>query len=278
MVVLKAYLDDSGSADDPTHSCITIAGYVSTVDGWDWFEHHWPRVLRRYNVPYLHMKELWNREGIYKEMKETAGAETDFLAECIQTIQIATEFHVSATVRLADLCEFNKETRLKLEPSALALYGCLIELRSKYPDSGIEIFIDNITKPYLTIDKGRVYARLDTHTDLKVDSLMIASIGEGNSFKNILPIQAADFTAYEIRKHCEEHKTFKPTEESRVLGEQLNTSYLEWEIDFIRKNNRNPRNRMSARMLSAWPPAKGYIWDKALIMGAHINRHKNGWS
>ncbi len=114
---------------------------------------------------------------------------------------------------------------------------------------------------------------------MKVGSFTIEPLGESDSFRNILPIQAADFTAYEIRKHCEEHKTFNPPEEMRVLGEPLNTAYLEWEIDFRRHNNdRPPRSRMSARMLSAWPPARGYIWDKTLIMGAHVSRHKNGWT
>ena len=59
MALVKVYLDDAGSPNDPAHSCVTVAGYVSTASGWDWFyETHWPQMLATHEVPYLHMKEF----------------------------------------------------------------------------------------------------------------------------------------------------------------------------------------------------------------------------
>jgi hypothetical protein len=277
MAILKAYFDDSGDPKDPKHSCVTIAGYVSTVEGWDWFEHHWPEVMTRHGVPYLHMKELWDREGTYKTLKATPHAETEFLIDCIKTIQIAAEFCVSSTIRLADLEVFNSETGLALEPLALALYGCLVGLREEYPDAGIEIFVDRMTKPHLTIDVAEQYARSDTYADLKVDNLLIAPLAKGDSFRNILPIQAADLMAYEVRKNCEERRTFDPPEQGRTDAHSLSLAYLQWKIEFQRKNGRPPRDRKSAQMLSAWPPPRGHLWDYKLIKAAHLNRHKGGW-
>jgi hypothetical protein len=211
-------------------------------------------------------------------MKATEGAEIDFLRDCIMAIQTATEFAISATIRLADLRAFNEERGLSLDPVALALYGCLIELRHRYADDEIEIFLDRIKKPYLTIDRALEYARSDTYADLKVDSLIVAPLAAAESFRNILPIQAADFTAWEIRKNCEERKTFTPSEASRYDNAAFRLELEGWRIERLRASGKLPHdNRRSATILSAWPPPSGYIWDAHNIKAAHVNRHKNGW-
>jgi hypothetical protein len=55
MAILRAYLDDSGSPDDPAHSFLTIAGYVAEVGNWKRFERRWQKKLDRAEVPYLHI-------------------------------------------------------------------------------------------------------------------------------------------------------------------------------------------------------------------------------
>ena len=277
MAILKAYLDDSGNPNDPQHSVLTVAGYLSTADGWSWFETHWPKVMEKHGVPYLHMRELWDRNGDFGHLKDSDGTKADFLADCISVIQTGTEFAPSASIRLADLEAFNKESKLGLDPMALAIYGCLIELRNAYPKDEIEVFLDNISKPYKRIETALNYARSDTWQDLKPNTLLLSALPDGGSFKTILPIQAADFSAWEIRKNCEERKTWNPAEEDRRHAGLLNASYLRWTIEFFQKFGRMPRQRMSAKMLSAWPPPQGYLWDYANIKGAHVNRHKNGW-
>jgi hypothetical protein len=56
--VFKAYVDDSGDADDPQHSACSIAGFVGTVENWTKFEEQWAILLDRFRIPYLHMREF----------------------------------------------------------------------------------------------------------------------------------------------------------------------------------------------------------------------------
>jgi hypothetical protein len=57
-----------------------MAGYFSDADQWNVFERQWAEVLEGYEVPYLHMKEWWNNDGIYKELKAHPKREASFFA------------------------------------------------------------------------------------------------------------------------------------------------------------------------------------------------------
>ncbi len=53
MAVIRAYFDDSGDPDDPTHSFLTIAGYVAELGDWKRFEGYWDRAQGRDGKPSL---------------------------------------------------------------------------------------------------------------------------------------------------------------------------------------------------------------------------------
>jgi Protein of unknown function (DUF3800) len=275
---LKGYLDDSGSPSDQNHTFVTFGGFVSTVAGWDWFEKRWPRMLEEHNVPYLHMKELWNRDSeIYQHLKQDKEAEAKFLDDCTKAIAIAAESNITASVRLPDLAAFNAETGTALDPMALTLYGWIIKLREKYPAQEVQLILDKCDKPYRCIELAKQYAASDTYAQLGPDTISVIPLTKDESFKTVTPIQAADFCAWEARRHLEEHKTWNPPEESRKSGENRLLNYLGWSLDFMAKMGRKPRQRKSAMMLNAWPPADGLVFDYKNLMGAHHNRHKNGW-
>ena len=46
------------------------------------------------------MKEWWNRDGIYKELKEDAQKEALFFSDLVNVIEKHTEFCISATIVL----------------------------------------------------------------------------------------------------------------------------------------------------------------------------------
>jgi hypothetical protein len=58
MAAYKAYVDDSGDAEDPSHSACSIAGFLGTVDQWTEFENQWAILLAHFRIPYLHMREF----------------------------------------------------------------------------------------------------------------------------------------------------------------------------------------------------------------------------
>ena len=127
MAILKAYLDDSGDPDGG-HNFLTVGGYVATVDYWEYFEKQWTEILDEFRVPYFHMKEFWNANGIYKNIKKEKNREREFIEASILIIKATAEICVSVTVKLADLVIFNKRHKLDLDPYSLAIYGCLIHM------------------------------------------------------------------------------------------------------------------------------------------------------
>jgi hypothetical protein len=62
MAVLKGYLDDS--LDDQSWS---IGGYIGSDYQWKEYARRWNRVMHDHGVPWLHMKEMGEKEGTYKK-------------------------------------------------------------------------------------------------------------------------------------------------------------------------------------------------------------------
>jgi hypothetical protein len=150
-------------------------------------------------------------------------------------------------------------------------------LRAKFPDDEIEIVIDKIDKPYKRAGLAEQYARTDTYANLKCDLLPILPLQKDESFKTIIPIQAADFLAWELRKSSEDRKTWEPSEASHSSREGVNEDYWKWAREFETANGRKPRQRKSGYALQDAQLPKGYLWDFVNISAASTIRHKNGW-
>ena len=108
MALLKVFADGSGDPADPQPSMMSIAGYVAKPEEWGLFEFEWDATLKMHRVPYLHMKEWWNRDGIYKQLKEDAQKEALFFSDLVNVIEKHTEVCVSATIVLRDFERFNE--------------------------------------------------------------------------------------------------------------------------------------------------------------------------
>jgi Protein of unknown function (DUF3800) len=244
MAALKVYLDDSGDSTNPKHqeSVITVAGYVSNMDRWEHFEWLWADVLAGYEIPYLHMREWWNRDGIiYREIKNDAEREAHFFGDLIQTIKDTMLCAVSASVRLRDLRAFNQRECLNINALSFGLYACMIELRTRFPQDDIQIVIDKITKPQKHIGLAVQYAEMDTFEALRADEIPITPLGKTESFKTILPIQAADFLAWEVRKYGNDRMGWIPPDKGEK--ESFSAHYHEWAKDFEGRSGRKPLER-----------------------------------
>jgi hypothetical protein len=112
---------------------------------------------------------------------------------------------------------------------------------------------------------------------LKADLITITPLEKSDSYSKILPIQAADFMAWELRKAYEDRREWEPSEEARGSMDALNADYQEWAQSFLKKYGRLPRQRLSGWGLEKATPQKGHLWDFTNIEAAHRVRHKNGW-
>jgi hypothetical protein len=278
MGILKAYVDDSGDDRDAQHSVVSIACYLSHADQWRVFEREWREVLEGYEVPYLHMKEFWNRDkDTYRHLKEDQNRQKNFFADLVQVVGDNINYCFSAVVRIEDIKKFNREFSVELDTFSFALYAAVVSLREIYVSEDIHIVIDKITKPQKRIDLAKQYIRTDTFKDLNSDCLTITPLEKDESFVDVLPIQASDFMAWELRKAYEDRKEWEPTEESRLSKGALKEHYDEWAQSFLKQHGRLPRQRLSAFGLEKATPQKGHLWDFVNIRAAHLVRHKNGW-
>jgi hypothetical protein len=146
LILFKAYLDDSG---DASHSFMSVAGYVS--DDWGYFESQWRSVLREAGVPYLHMKEFGNRDSeIYRHIKADKNVEAKFISDLVDVIYESVDACVMTVVSLKELKEFNGAKKLRIDPYAICMYGCLLAMREEYvllnALQGSEVIVDAITK------------------------------------------------------------------------------------------------------------------------------------
>jgi hypothetical protein len=201
-MMLKGYFDDSGKADDPQHCAIVYAGYVGTTDAWTKFEPAWHAVLDEFHAPYLHMKEFAHsaRGSPFENWKGQESKRREFLARLIEVIRSCELKHVGHVVNLNDLKRLNTEFSLQLKAAPLALYLCLLEIDAHYPGSCMELIIDKVEKPNVLVKKTRDIAENEGRINEIGANVEIQSLPKSASFKNVLPIQAADFIAWESLK------------------------------------------------------------------------------
>lgn len=279
MAVLKAYLDDSGDPKDPAASFVTIGGYVAEADSWAYFEELWAKALAEAGVPYFHMKEFGDRNGLYRDLKRRPRAESEFVASLVFAITSSADLCPVNTVRLADLAAFNAATGLSLDPYALDLYGCMIAMRREYPGAEIEVVVDRFDKAMSRMETALTYARMHRGEDLEPERFIPVFLQDDESFKNVTPIQAADFIAWEVRKSCEERKNWSFTQEERLDRQAMRESYERWAGAYERKHGRPPRARKSYERLREVPflNPRGLVWDQLTLRQAH-ERHPDGWA
>ncbi len=199
MAAIKVYSDDSGDADDPQHSVISVAANLCSDLGWSQFEADWAALLRRFDVPYLHMREWVNPNSpIYRHLRD-AESQALFFESLVTVIKNNIRYSAGASINLPDLRRFNKEADLNLEPYAVALYVAIIELRKVEPGAEIKLIIDKLNGARGKIELAKCYARSDVF-DLQVGSIENSPLDKEESFRTILPMQVGNFFAWEMRK------------------------------------------------------------------------------
>lgn len=275
MATLKAYFDDSKNPQ-----LLTIGGYLSDVDSWGRFESAWKQVLDDFSVPYLHMKETWDRDGIYKHIKEKPDDEAIFFHRLAMAIKDHTKFCTQTTVLLDDLKRFNVDHGLDLSAPALGVYGCLMALQWQFPRGEIEAIFDKFEQASSAIDLAKAYLRSDVSAqplpgDAVSPFLSIYSFEKKDSWRNILPMQAADWLSWEMRKTCVDTKPWIAKKGHNPSLEYVRDFHI-WAQRFYEKNGRQFHNRRSFIALREVNKPNGIILNYEQL-GLIKDRHPHGW-
>ena len=257
---VKSWVDNSGDAIDKQHKVCSIAGYIASAIKWRKFEKLWKQTLRRYKVPYLHMREFTPFKPPFhifrdKRTGKEKPARKLFLEALINVMQDTQLQGIVSIVKLDDLSRFNQERNVNVNALALNLFTCMIFAGQLFPKTEknkiIEMVIDKLEKPSLVIDKAKEYAKTDLLFSDDCKHIDVHPLHSDLTFKDVIPIQAADFLAWEARDDIDTKSgwwaKYKDVEDIKKLCEYDYNRFL-----YPRKSFEN--------LMKSLPP-EGMVWN-----------------
>jgi hypothetical protein len=279
MAVFHAYFDNSGDAQDSTQKCLSVCGYLGTIDTWQEFETKWSNALDKFGVPYLHLKEFGEPNGIYSGFSKEKTIE--FLSHLVGVIAKLDLAAYGSTVRLGDLRQFNSEQPINLDAYSLALHECCQWMGRERQNQIIEAVVDRIPEAYTKIAIAERYSRSGVHAPgyIPTDFISIVPLQQALTARNVPPLQAADFLAWECHRAVTNDNDWWENVKPHVEEGHWFLSHLIWyakqsptksvEFPYYQRKSFNALRRAS--------PVAGSIWDyKALC---DVNKFRGGvWS
>ena len=200
MAALTGYFDDSRTDG----LIMTVAGYIGSDPQWNVFQSQWSLVLDAFQLPYFHMKEFGDPDGPYKKWLPYQDHQAEIAAffRALAAVSFNSQLRgFGSIVRVKDLERFNRDHGAALEAYPMAVYGCMLWIGKANPDAVISLIFDKIEQVSSKLDKATEYARSDTYYIGVTDKIQPIPLNKGITFRNVPALQAADFSAWEIRKH-----------------------------------------------------------------------------
>jgi len=194
MAFLAAYFDDS---KDRNSSMVVVAGIISTIEQWIAFEKKWRKILKVENICCFHMADFENREGEFKDFPEHR--RIPFITELIRVMK---DTAIKTFAHAIPISKFNKVKAeypsIRTTPHRMCGDFCWLGMASMGRNTpavdSIAIYFEQGSK----IESSLVQL-LRNRKDFVRQYLKISKIVKG--FKDdTVPLQAADFLAYEVCK------------------------------------------------------------------------------
>jgi hypothetical protein len=228
VIVLKAYTDESGHSGDSPFVC--IGGCIGAASTWTHFERDWINVLEEGRLSLglkeplvFHMTEFEASEGQFRGWKENLVEHRSFLAKLLSIMKRHEISYIAASEPVYKL------PNGKLAYSDDPYYSCLIGILDgaamhlgmlKEEEKLQIVFADHpeygkrVRQIFPQVKAvGGMYSRLASD--------------EYGSPKDIIPLQAADLVAFEIRKEWERiHR--RPYDRTRWPYTQLQEKLILW--------------------------------------------------
>jgi hypothetical protein len=276
-VIHRGWFDDSQTDD----VVCTVGGYVGENGRWESdFLPLWNKNLDTYGVPYLHMTEFASPNGPYKKWLPTGDPTKEaekraFLNGCALVVDMSDLKGFGATVRIADVARFNRDMGLQIDPFALGVYACALEIKAAYPKEPVELFFDRTNNAKTKLLQAERYAETDEYYPGILDNIQFRALPKGMTFREVEPVQAADFAAYELRKSYLKAHEYYEMEDRPSDWREIPIHFSSWCA--AKFNHPLPPDRGSFIRLTTMTQIEGIIWDYRAIKIAHEARG-GGWS
>jgi hypothetical protein len=280
MAALQGFFDDSGDDTDPRHNAICFAGYVGNVDAWTAFDRLWPEALAKHGVPYSHMKDFAHFIPPFDKWKGKDKVEErrGFLQSLVAVVRDCGLAGFGTLVRLDDIRSFNSDKGLALDPIAIALYGCMIELHQRYGGKDhIELTVDHFDKPHSKIELAEKYAETDTYYPGCGRNISMLALSRDLTFRDVPGLQIADYAAYELKKFHEVNNEWYAKIAPTIDRARWWQSLMEYQLKRDGRVSMPGFNRRgSLNALSGAATIEGGVWDYPIFEACHAAR-KGVW-
>lgn len=206
MFAFTGYFDASGGKDAEITS---VAGWMATIGEWEHFETDWRILLAKYDLPYFHMKEFAHSTGPFKDWKGEDNKRQNFMRLAVDVIRSRVHWGVACGVEHDVFKKVNAEYRLAEAVGneySFAARDCMAQANKwvRKVQTGIQV---NYVFDEGDRGAGRLVDIVQRHNlaipndDRRQLSIPIfkPSRDKGER-KGLVPLQAADFAAYEYLK------------------------------------------------------------------------------
>ncbi len=205
VAVLSTYLDGGGSVGDPSSTVFTVAGYLGTDDQWAGFESDWQSVLERFDVPAFTMKHCAHFKGAFAGWKGDEKRRGLFLEELSRTIHKHDLEGFAFSLNMDHYREIDKHLRLteSYPPYALTATCAVAKIRDwqrRYRSTDSLLFLFELGDIGQGLFKHKMENEWEPETGIMKPVFMPKQWVENGATKHSLPLQAADFLAYETNK------------------------------------------------------------------------------
>jgi hypothetical protein len=238
--LLTCYFDDAGGAD---HGYTVVAGWIASVEQWAAFAEDWETLLSEYGLASFTMKECAQWQGPFKCWREEQ--RRSFIRRACQILKTHVQYGYASIVQHAEYLEVNKAYKLReYTKSEYALAGvtCVRNVwewgKVHHPGVPMEVIFHQGTK-------GRGGLAELMEEEFKY-SPIFRSASEQEGPRPVIPLQVADFLAYEVRKvRKDDPSETRPIEKHRISLRMLISVPNDWgqytEQDLVTMCEKHPR-------------------------------------
>jgi hypothetical protein len=198
--LLEAYWDESGRADDPNCSYLSLSGLVGAAKNWSLFSQAWQAALDGSGLPYFHMRDFANYKGAFKDRREwSEERRQDLLNQLLAAIAVAAPSIHGAVVDLAAWRALTDAERglWKHNPWYCCMQECVRLL-------GVHCGVGQLDARCVFSQQAefRGTAAALWAVLRQTDWIGCDRIGEFQmaDMRTVLPLQAADLVAYELTR------------------------------------------------------------------------------
>jgi Protein of unknown function (DUF3800) len=223
MLMLTGYFDETGHSKDPTQRIVGMGGLLAPASKWETFESKWKRALREFDIPYFHMKEFAHSTDVFEDWKGREIIRRKLFGKLIKAMESAYPIPVGATVpKDIYAATYNQYPGFpKDEPYRHTLDLCVagvIGLR------GAMGSLDESEKVAVVFSQHQEFRnhvlRYYEKITKELDPFRIISPVSFADMRDLVPLQAADIVAYELKKE-HERRLYEPQKAPRYGFQML---------------------------------------------------------